>query len=204
MSVERVRDFLYDSFGYGRVEEFLDMGDNVSVNMRDFLRGTLLGTFRTRSSSIRAVSEDDSGAIIRSKAYISAPHIFHHSELRDQINGANRKSFLGRYGLPEEIRKRKFFLSTLSGFKRHTSRRIIGITREIKEGYFPDAECRSSIDGMFSASMNHPDLYLFVQGRDDDNTPKLLVLSFNLGKEDGRNLNDISASYNGLMRRRRE
>ena len=60
---EAIRRFLYDVYGYGKIGDFLKGEKPDGTSLRDFLAGTIIGTYRTRAISTRTA--DSSYAQVR-------------------------------------------------------------------------------------------------------------------------------------------
>jgi len=203
MTEEAIKKFLYETCGYGRIEDFVRGNKDADTSLRKFLDGTILGTFGTRASPAMDYKTDGQGAAWRRRS-ISVPHIFSASELEEQIERG--KNYLNNlYGediLRPEIQERDFFLSNFTVFVGYTGSRVRDTMKKIHEGEFPEADYQFEIRGRFRGHVKDEDFYLFTEGSTSRSGGKLILASFNLSEEVVKYLNGISARYHHLMRGR--
>ncbi|MBI4919656.1 hypothetical protein HY837_07005 [archaeon] len=203
MTEKSIKDFLYDTIGYARIEDFVTGEKDPDTTLRNFLNGTILGTFGKRSSPA-IDSYDKYGKAIPAwkKNYITIPRIYSVSELEAQINEGKRylNRLTGEDILKPEIQKRQFFLSSFKVFVGYTSKSVREKVQKIHQEGFPQAEYQFQIKGRFRGHIKQDDFYLFTEGSTSTMGAKLIVAAFNLPEEVVTDLNGISARYHYLMK----
>lgn len=202
MTQEAIKHFLYETFGYRKIDELIQGKKGPKTSIRTWLDGTLLGTFGRRSSPVMDVSVDGGSAPAWNNHYIKVPHIYPVSELESEIERGKRylNSSCGR-SIKPEIQQRAFFLSSYTAFVGNTAREVGEKIKTIHQEEFPQAKYSFGIMGRFSGHIKSDDFYLFTEGSTSRTGAKLIVASFNLPVEVAEDLNRISAHYQRMMTR---
>ncbi len=199
---QSIENFLYETVGYRRIDEFVRGQKDKDTSLRKFLDETILGTFGTRSSQDVLVG----GVFVPAwrQNYITIPHIFSVSELEEQIERG--KSYLndlfGEDILRREIQERNFFLSNFRVFVGYTGSKVRERMSQIHQQEFPEADYQFLIRGRFRGHIKDNNFYLFTEGSSSRSGGKLIVVSFNLPEDTVRGLNGITARYHYLMKSR--
>ncbi len=201
MTEEAVKNFLYETLGYRRIDDFVRGKRDADTSLRKFLDDTILGTFGTRASPASNIIVGNVEMPAWTRKYITVPHIFSASELEEQIErGKGYLTNLYREDvLRLEIQERGFFLSNFTVFVGYTGSRVRDAMTKIHEKGFPEADYQFEIRGRFRGHIKEDGFYLFTEGSTSRSGGKFIVASFNLSEEVVKYLNGIPARYHYLM-----
>lgn len=189
---ESIENFLYDTFGYRRVEEILNHEKPKDVTMKAHLNGTILGTFGRRNSTANNFVGPK-----WSRKYIWVPHIFNASEIDEQAERGKR--YLKGEKVEPEIRRRGHFLSNYTAFVGLKGTQVRESIKRIHQDEFPDAEYDFGFNGRLEGHIKDDDLFLYTEGATSRFGAKLILVSFNLPAESVDNLNAIAARHTAIM-----
>ncbi|MBI5066275.1 hypothetical protein HZA97_08625 [Candidatus Woesearchaeota archaeon] len=201
MTEQAIENFLYQTFGYGRVRDFID-SDKSDKSLKSALEGTILSSFGTRASPARDEIDINGESVPAWRnSHITVPHIFSASQLEEQIKAGKRylDNFLGKNILRPKIQERQFFLSSFTTFVGYTSKEVREVISKVHAEYFPQAEYQFAIKGRYQGFIEEGDFYLFTEGSVSRFGAKLIVASFNLPESVVTELNRISSKYHSSM-----
>lgn len=202
MPISPVQDFLYNTFGYGRIDDLMSGLKPEGVQRREFLEGTILGTFGRRASTSSDTGSYSNPSPTWKRSSIRIPHIFNQSQLEEQISAG--KDYLnqlqGQNILRPEILKRQFFLSSYTSFVGLTSNGVKERLSKIHTEDFPNAQYNWKRIGRFQCSITQDDFYLFSEGASTKYGAKLICIAFNLPQSEVENLNNIAKRFNFVTR----
>ena len=177
---EAIRKFLYEVYGYGKVAEFLRGQKEQSVRLRDFLDGTIIGTYR-RS----AITPE--GTIY--EVPVRWPGL---SKIRT-TEEAKREGGLKREDLPYHISNQSFF----EDYDEEMVRRYLenSVLR-----LFPHARFTrdTTIKPYWGHALETEDFGLYVKGTQKKHS-KTVIVDFKAPEKVKENLNSIVRSYHHWM-----
>ena len=197
----RISQFLQDTYGYSRVESFLE-------NPREGLHldGTVMGTFG-RGNPLKG-SGHETQAWRREYPLISKVHesselvtpdskVARREYFQDQNRGGKDFRRLGR--LKEEIMRRKYFVSHSAAFIGQTSGQVKELAEKIHDS-FPESTLDYSPQNGFSLFVSEPDFCFYSSGLRDKRSAKIVAVTFNSDQYLVDQVNRLVRGYESLMR----
>ncbi len=197
MTEDKVEQFLYEIFGYGKIGELVAGQKAPNVKVRDFFKGTLLGTFRDKRYS--------SGERIKLPP---ASSIY-------EIEGQNRilkRNEAGReYHQPLSNPSQGLKYATINRglFGDMTPSSITDFCRGFREQLFKEGEYSfriytGSIDkrpnSRFDLTLRDEDFNFFATGYKSRNNPRDVQIQFNVDSSVVEDINNLVAKYHAMRR----
>jgi len=200
-SERQIANFLYNTFGYGQLDNLLKGVKPHQKTTREFMEGTILGTFGRRASPACDVRQSQ-GILVPAwrRPAFRAPHIFSASQLEEEIQRG--KNYLRRIDerdiLGPEIIARQFFLSSYTAFVGFTANNVKQRLQDIHQQEFPQAAFEWAIRGRYQGYIKDDEFYLFSEGSTARSGGKLFFASFNLSPGIVDDINRIAGQYTAM------